>query len=163
MQKTTARELDAFDLRILALYQDDVRITTEALGEHVGLSAAAVQRRLKRMRETGVIEAEVARICPRMVGLPLTCIVNVDIDRETATDLDRFKARMLACADVQQCYYVTGEADFILVLLVADMEAYEAFTRAHLLADANVHSFTTQVVMDRVKTGVSLPLSALRK
>jgi DNA-binding Lrp family transcriptional regulator len=149
---------DAFDLRILALYQHDVRVAAERIGDRVGLSAAAVQRRLKRLRERGVIEAEVACIAPRAVGLPVTCIVTVDLDRETAADLDRFKARMAACAEVQQCFYVTGEADFVLVVLAADMESYEAFTRRHLLGDANVRSFTTHVALERVKCGVSVPL-----
>lgn len=159
MHKTVRRDPDAFDLRILALYQDDVRVTAETIGERVGLSAAAVQRRLKRMREAGVIEAEIAQVSPASVGYPLSCIVSVDIDRETAADLDRFKARMLACAEVQQCYYVTGVADFILVVLVADMLAFEAFTRAQLLADANVRSFTTHVVMEPVKVGLQVPLN----
>lgn len=158
MQTNRTPELDAFDLRILARYQHDTRLTAEAIGAEVGLSAAAVQRRLKRLRECGVIEAEMARVSPRAVGLPLTCIVTVDIDRESAADLARFKARMLACPQVQQCWYVTGQADFVLVVLVPDMEAYEAFTREHLLDDANVRSFTTHVAMDRVKSGVSVPL-----
>lgn len=159
MQPDRTPDLDTFDLRILARYQHDTRLTAEAIGAEVGLSAAAVQRRLKRLRESGVIEAEVARVSPRAVGLPLTCIVTVDIDRERAADLARFKARMLACPQVQQCWYVTGQADFVLVVLVPDMEAYEAFTREHLLDDANVRSFTTHVVMDRVKSGVSVPLN----
>lgn len=158
MPPTDSDAPDAFDLRILALYQHDVRLAAERIGERVGLSAAAVQRRLKRLRERGVIEAEVARIAPRAVGLPITCIVSVDLERETAADLDRFKARMLACAEVQQCYYVTGEADFVLVVLAADMELFEAFTRHHLLADANVRSFTTHVALERVKCGMSVPL-----
>lgn len=153
-------DLDAFDLRILSHYQNDTRIPAEEIGAVVGLSAAAVQRRLKRMRETGVIEAEVARVSPRAVGLPVTCIVTVDIDRESAADLARFKASMLACPTVQQCWYVTGQADFVLVVLVPDMEAYETFTREHLLRDANVRSFTTHVVMDRVKSGVTVPVRA---
>lgn len=158
MPKSLPVDLDAHDLRILALYQRDTRIASETIGAEIGLSAAAVQRRLKRMRETGVIEAEIACVSPRAVGLPVTCIVNVDIDRETAADLARFKSRMLACEQVQQCYYVTGQADFVLIVLVADMESYEAFTRTHLLQDANVRSFTTHVVMERVKAGSALPL-----
>jgi Lrp/AsnC family leucine-responsive transcriptional regulator len=160
MHKSDSDAPDAFDLRILALYQHDVRLAAERIGERVGLSAAAVQRRLKRLRESGVIEAEVARIAPRTVGFPVTCVVTVDIDRESAADLARFKERMRACPEVQQCYYVTGEADFVLVVMAADMETYEAFARHHLLADANVRSFVTHVAMERVKTGVALPLPA---
>ena len=158
MPPSAAIALDAFDLRILAMYQHDVRLPAERIGDQVGLSAAAVQRRLKRLRENGVIEAEVARIAPRAVGLPITCIVTIDLDRETAAELARFKARMAACAEVQQCYYVTGQADFVLVVLAADMEAYEQFTRRHLLDDPNVRSFTTHVALERVKSGVAVPL-----
>ena len=99
MPPSAAIALDAFDLRILAMYQHDVRLPAERIGDQVGLSAAAVQRRLKRLRENGVIEAEVARIAPRAVGLPITCIVTIDLDRETAAELARFKARMAACAE----------------------------------------------------------------
>jgi DNA-binding Lrp family transcriptional regulator len=119
-----------------------------------------VQRRLKRLREIGVIQREVAEIVPRTVGLPITCMVAVDLDRERVSDLDRFKRKMLGMTEVQQCYYVTGQADFVLIVLVKTMEDYEAFTRRALLDDDNVRSFVTSVVLDRVKTGVAVPLAA---
>jgi len=74
---------------------------------------------------------------------------------------ERLTLRPFSVADapeVQQCYYVTGQTDFILIVLAASMEDYEAFTRRALLDDANVHSFVTSVVLDRVKTGVSVPV-----
>ena len=151
-------DLDAFDRRILARWQHDTRRSAESIGAEIGLSAAAVQRRLKRLRETGVIEAEVAKLSPRALGAGVTCLVSVDLDREGTADIARFRQRMTALDCVQQCYYVTGNADFVLVVLQPDMAAYEAFTREHLLVDGNVRSFTTQVVMDAAKTGVALPL-----
>jgi len=151
--------LDAFDRRILALWQGDTRLPAKTIGDEVGLSAAAVQRRLKKMREEGVIEAEVALLDPVALGLPVTCIVNVDLDRERSVDLDRFRRKMLACAEVQQCYYVTGQSDFVLIVLAADMAAYEAFTRRVLLDDANVKSFVTHVVMSRVKASCLLAIA----
>jgi Lrp/AsnC family transcriptional regulator, leucine-responsive regulatory protein len=160
MQKDASTDLDSFDLQILARYQHDTRQTAESIGAAIGLSAAAVQRRLKRLRETGVIEAEIARIAPSTVGFPLCCIVSVDIEREGAAELARFKARMLACPEVQQCYYVTGDTDFIVVVLARDMAAYEALTRDFLLNDPNVRRFTTHVVMEQVKAGASVPLPA---
>jgi Lrp/AsnC family leucine-responsive transcriptional regulator len=162
MQSNVPNELDEFDLQILARYQHDTRQTAEAIGAQVGLSAAAIQRRLKRLRESGVIEAEIARVAAGAVGFALTCIVTVDIDRESAAELARFKARMLACAEVQQCFYVTGATDFVLVVLTRDVAAYEAFTREHLLNDSNVRSFTTHVVLDQVKAGSAVPLSAAK-
>lgn len=150
--------LDALDLAILARYQQDTRIAAQDIGDVIGLSAAAVQRRLKRMRETGVIEAEVARVAPGAVGYPITCIVSVDLDREAIADMDRFKDRVCRFAQVQQCYYVTGQIDFILIVLARDMADYDAFTRDALLGDPNVRSFTTHVALDRVRVGLSTPI-----
>lgn len=159
MHKKNAVVIDALDLRILALHQGDTRLPAKTIGDAVGLSTAAVQRRLKNLREHGVIEREVAQLQPRLLGLPVTCIVNVDLDRERAHDLDRFRRAMLASPEVQQCYYVTGQADFVLVVLAADMESYEAFTRRALLDDPNVRSFTTHVVLERVKVGLEVPVA----
>lgn len=151
-------ELDAFDYRILARWQDDTRVPAKVIADAIGLSAAAVQRRLKRLRELGVIRRETAELDPQQLGLPVTCIVAVDLERESAADLERFRRRMLACAEVQQCYYVTGQSDFMLVVLVESMQAYDAFTRRALLDDANVRSFTTHVALERIKTGSRIAL-----
>jgi len=148
--------LDAFDRKILEQYQHDTRIPAETIGTAVGLSATAVQRRLKRLRENGVIMAEIAVLSPAALEQPVTCVVSVDLERESAADIDRFKAEMSTYAEVQQCYYVTGAADFFLVTLTRSMEAYEAFTRRVLLGDPNVRSFTTHVVLDRAKVGLSV-------
>jgi Lrp/AsnC family transcriptional regulator, leucine-responsive regulatory protein len=151
-------ELDAFDYRILARWQDDTRVPAKTIADAIGLSAAAVQRRLKRLRELGVIRREAAELDPQQLGLPVTCIVAVDLERESAADLERFRRKMLACTEVQQCYYVTGQSDFMLVVLVESMQAYDAFTRRALLDDTNVRSFTTHVALERIKTGSQLPL-----
>ena len=151
--------LDDFDRRILERYQHDTLAPARALGEAVGLSTAAVQRRLKRLRAAGVIRREVAEVAPKAVGLPLTCVVSVDLESERTGDLDRFKRKMLGLPEVQQCYYTTGQVDFVLIVLAATMEDYEAFTRRALLDDDNVKSFTTTVVLDRVKTGVAVPIA----
>lgn len=155
-------DLDDLDLKILEHYQHDTLMPARTIGETVGLSTAAVQRRLKRMRKIGVIHREVAELAPTSVGRPVTCVVAVTLHQEHAVDLARFKRKMTALAEVQQCYYVTGEADFILVVLVSSMAEYDAFTQRDLLDDANVRSFTTSVVLDRVKTGVSVSVSRNR-
>ncbi|UXI68555.1 Lrp/AsnC family transcriptional regulator [Tahibacter amnicola] len=158
MHENETTGLDAFDRRILARYQHDTQLSAAAIGEAIGLSAAAVQRRLKRLRETGVIEHEIAQLAPKALGMPVTCIVGVDLERESAADLDRFRQKICSFAEVQQCYYVTGQADFILVVLAADMESYEQFTRRALLDDTNVRSFSTCVSLERVKVGLAVPV-----
>jgi DNA-binding Lrp family transcriptional regulator len=152
--------LDALDLKILAHYQHDTRTPAQAIGARVGLSAAAVQRRLKQMRDTGVIVAEVAQIAPERVGYPTTCIVGVTLEREGRAENARFKQAMALQRRVQQCYSVTGEVDFMLVVLARDMADFEAFAQAALYSDANVKSFTTYVCLDRVKVGAGSPIDA---
>jgi Lrp/AsnC family transcriptional regulator, leucine-responsive regulatory protein len=153
-----AAALDALDRRILAIYQHDTRQPAQAIGDDVGLSAAAVQRRIKRMRETGVITAEIAQINPDAVGLPVTVVVHVDIERETLRYIDAFKAAMRARPEVQQCWYTTGLTDFILVVRVASMAGYEQFTREALVSYDNVAKFTSYVVLGEVKSGLALSI-----
>lgn len=158
MPNNDTAPLDDFDYRILQRWQADTRLPAKVIAEEIGLSVAAVQRRLKRLREQGVIRREIAELDPAQLGLPLTCIVLVDLDRETSADLDRFRRKMQACAEVQQCYYVTGQHDFVLIVLAADMLAFDAFARRNLVDDPNVRGFTTQVVFERVKTGTLVPV-----
>lgn len=96
------------------------------IAEAVHLSAASVQRRIRRLEAGGVIAAHEARIAPEAVGLSLTIIVTVELERETPADIDAAKRLFLAAPEVQQCHYVTGESDFVLVVVVAQMSDYEA-------------------------------------
>jgi Lrp/AsnC family transcriptional regulator, leucine-responsive regulatory protein len=155
---TALNVLDALDRRILTTYQHDTRLPAQAIGDDIGLSAAAVQRRIKRMRETGVIAAEIAQVNPDAVGLPVTVVVHVDIERETLQYIDAFKTAMRSRLEVQQCWYTTGLTDFILVVRVPSMAAYEQFTRDALVSHDNVAKFTSYVALTEVKSGLSLNL-----
>ncbi|MEC3981914.1 Lrp/AsnC family transcriptional regulator [Amycolatopsis sp. H20-H5] len=151
-------DLDTLDTAILACLQADSRTIAEVIGAKVGLSAAAVQRRIKRLRDTGVIEREVAVLSPKALGLAMTFVVTVEMERERVDVLDEFRQRTLAEECVQQCYWVTGAADFVLVVNCRDMAEFDAFTRRMFLENPNVRHFTTSVAMDRVKVGLTLPL-----
>lgn len=151
--------LDDFDRTILSLYQHDTKMAAQTIGQEVGLSTAAVQRRIKRMRGAGVIRAEIAHVDAAQVGLPVSVIVHVDIERETLQHIDAFKALMRKRAEVQQCWYTTGLTDFILVVHVASMGAYEQFTRDVLVSHDNVAKFTSYVALGEVKSGLTLNLS----
>lgn len=140
--------LDAFDRRILQIYQRDTRLPAERIGDRVGLSAAAVQRRLKKLRETGVILAETAELDCARLGLGVTAVVQVDLVDESACATLAFREKMDARREVQQCYGVAGSVDYILMVIVPDLAAYDAFCKACLLNDANVRSFTTHIVLD---------------
>lgn len=150
--------LDGFDRKILAILQNDNSTPQRAIGDAVGLSAPAVQRRIKRMAEDGVIRANVAVVDPAAVGQPITIFVEVEVISETAHQIEQAKAEFAASAEIQQCYYVTGEADFILVIVVPTMADYEALTRRLFFGNNNVKRFRTFVAMDRVKVGLSVPV-----
>ena len=133
-------------------------MTSDNIAEQVGLSPAAVQRRLKKMREQGVIQADVSIINPKAVGQAMTFVVQVTLERERVDLMHNFKKEMTANRSVQQCYYVTGSSDFILIVTAADMEGYDNFTREAFFDNANIKSFQTNVVMDNVKTGMTIPI-----
>ncbi|MET8999424.1 Lrp/AsnC family transcriptional regulator [Amycolatopsis sp. Hca4] len=151
-------DLDQLDIAILACLQSDARTIAETIGAKVGLSAAAVQRRIKRLREAGVIEREVAVLSPEALGLSMTFVVTVEMERENLAVFDGFRRQVLAEDAVQQCYYVTGTADYVLIVTCPDMAGFEAFTRRMFFDNPNVRHFTTSVAMDRVKVGLELPL-----
>lgn len=151
--------LDSFDIAILRILQRDNTTPQRVIGEAVNLSAPAVQRRIKRLEQAGVIRANVAVIEPAAVGQAITLFVEVELVSETAQDIDAAKREFTAAEAVQQCYYVTGEPDFILVVVVPSMAAYEALTRNLFFENNNVRKFRTFVAMDRVKVGLTVPLA----
>jgi Lrp/AsnC family transcriptional regulator, leucine-responsive regulatory protein len=149
--------MDKRDRKILGLYQHDTRRIAASIGTEVGLSAAAIQRRLKSLRAAGVIRAEIAQLDPGMLGVRITCIVTVSMAPSAAShrQLDRFKRSMAAAPEVQQCYHVTGSMDFVVIVMVPTMEDYASFARRCFESDKSVARFDTHVVLNRVKTGVA--------
>lgn len=151
-------DLDRFDARLLSLLQNNNRQSSEELGAIVGLSATAVQRRLKRLREKGIIEADVSIVTPKAVGRPIAMLVLVSLERERVDIVDRFKQSIRQTPEVMNGYYVTGDSDFVLIVTAESMEDYEAFTRKFFYENPDIKGFKTMVIMDRVKTGFSVPI-----
>ncbi|KWV53985.1 AsnC family transcriptional regulator [Rhizobium altiplani] len=150
--------LDDFDRKILALLQRDNLTPQRMIGEAVNLSAPAVQRRIKKMTEAGVIKANVAIVDPAALGHPITIFVEVEVISETAEQIESAKREFAATPEIQQCYYVTGEADFVLVVVVPSMKEYESLTRRLFFGNNNVKRFRTFVAMDRIKAGLEVPV-----
>lgn len=150
--------IDTFDRILLTSLQEDARIPQSDLGERANLSTAAVNRRLKLLASAGVIERYAACVNPKAVGYPLTVVVEVKVESERADLLDEMQRNFRACPQIQQCYYVAGDCDFVLIFLVRDMEQYVALSRRLFRDNANVKAFKTLVAMDRVKTGMTVPI-----
>jgi DNA-binding Lrp family transcriptional regulator len=155
-------ELDRFDRQLLNLIQADVGQTAEQLAEQVGLSPSAIQRRLRRMREQGLIVRDIALVDPARIGPTTLFIVSVQVERERPELLARFREWLAAQETVQQAFYVTGESDFILVVTAPDTEAYDAMMTRLVSENPNVKRFTTNVVLSPIKRGqmIPIPLSA---
>jgi len=150
-------QLDEKDRQLLDLLQHDARQSLESLALEVSLSAPAVQRRIRRMREAGVITGDVAVVDPAAVGFPMTFIVIVELERERAEQIDAFRRKVAGESRVQQCYYVTGEGDFVLVALARSMDDFEVLTRRLFFADPNVRRFRTSVAMGKSFRSLSVP------
>lgn len=149
-------KLDKYDLLLLAALQDNGRISQSELGEMTNLSTAAVNRRLKLLSAQGVIERYSACLSPKALGYDITVVVEVKVENERVDLLDGMQRRFAACPQVQQCYYVAGEWDFILIFLVRSMDQYVALTRELFFEAGNVKSFNSLMAMNRVKVGAGV-------
>jgi len=149
---------DRTDARILEIVQKNNRQTSEIIGDMAGLSATACQRRLKRLRSEGIIEADVSIVSPRAVGRPIQMLVLVTVERERSDIIDKFKKAIKSSADVVNGFYVTGDADFVLYVTARTMEDYEQFTRRFFYENSDIKGFKTMVIMDRVKAGFAIPI-----
>lgn len=150
--------LDNYDLKLLAAIQQDARSAQTELGEAINLSTAAVNRRLKRLSDEGVIERYTAVLSPDALGYGLTIVANVEVESEQLDQLDATRRSFKACPYIQQCYYVAGEWDFILIFVVQSMAQYNELTRELFFGNANVKRFKTYVTLSRDKVGVSIPV-----
>jgi len=155
----THGDLDATDWRILDQLQADASLSNQDLAARVHVSPATCLRRVKRLTDQGVIERHVALLSADKLGVSLTALAEVSLDRQGAEHLAAFEARAVADAAVQQCYRVSPGPDFMLVLQVADMPAWHALVQRLFTQDANVRNVKSFFSVHRAKfaPGVLLP------
>lgn len=150
-RKTGPVLLDDLDRRILGVLQTDNRLSFAELADKVGSSAASCMRRVNRLRERRVIIGDVALVDPKALGKSCTVILTVELERERLDLVDEFKRAMSATPEVTQCYMVTGDADFVLMVSVADVEAFDRFVKAKLYTNPNIRKFRSMITLDHVK------------
>lgn len=154
--------LDAVDWRLLDLMQQDASRSNQALAEAAHLTAPTCLRRVKRLVDAGLVERQVAlldadRLAP-LLGHGLTVLAEVTLERQDAERLDAFEARVAPDPAVQQCYRVSPGPDFVLVLRLPDMPAYQALAQRLFHADANVRNVKAFFSIKRSKFDPRLPL-----
>ena len=151
-------DLDATDLRLLDVLQTDAALSNQDLAERAHTSPATALRRVRRLVEMGVIERRVALLNPHALGEGLTALVEITLDRQGAEHLDAFEQRAVAESPVQQCWRVSPGPDFVLVLRVADMPAYQALVQRLFTQDANVRNVKAFFSVKRAKFDTRQPL-----
>lgn len=147
--------IDAIDIHLLDLLQTDASLSNQALAERVHVSPPTCLRRVKRLRDAGLIEREIALLQPdrlaAALGHGLTALVEISLDRQGAEWLEAFEACVVLDDAVQQCYRVSPGPDFMLVVHVADMPAYQALAQRLFTSDANVRNVKAFFSVKRAK------------
>jgi Lrp/AsnC family transcriptional regulator, leucine-responsive regulatory protein len=158
MSRASPVPLDEIDLDLLDLLQHDVSRTLRELGEAVRLSPSAVHRRLARYHSSGVIERRVAILDPQSVGGRQLAVVLVTLEQQSSQDNASLRARLLATPEVQQCYDVAGEWDYVVVLVTGGMHECRELTERLFLDEPGVKRFVTLPVFEAVKIGIDIPV-----
>jgi Lrp/AsnC family transcriptional regulator, leucine-responsive regulatory protein len=154
-------ELDSFDRRIIAALQADARLSNVELAERIGLSPSPCLRRVKRLEREGYIEGYRATLHRKRVGLGLTVFVGVKIDAHADIKAVEFEETVTAMSEVVACHMISGEVDYLLEVVVADLERYQKFLVGKLLDLAIVKEVRSNIAIQTLKAASLLPLDHL--
>ena len=153
-----SRNPDKLDRALLHELQVDGTLTNDQLAERVGLSASAVHRRVQHLTAAGIIQRTIAVVDPAKVGRSDQFIVGIEVERERPELVQPLRAWLRAEDCVQQGYYVTGTADYVLVISAGDIGAFDQLMSRMMQENSNVRRFTTNVVMATIKRGLYVPV-----
>ena len=150
--------LDAIDRRILAVLQDNARIANVDLAGRAGISASPCWRRVRDLEQSGVIARYVTLVDPAALGLQVSVFVQVTLEKQVETALGEFERAVQARPEVMECYLMTGDADYHLRVVVADLPAYERFLMDHLTKVPGIANIRSSFALKQVKYTTALPL-----
>jgi len=156
--RTRPFKLDEIDLKILSLLQSSSKITNAMLAEKVGISPPSTLERVRKLEQRGVIEGYVALLNPKKLNKSITAIVQVSLGEHSHENLTRAKASIGAFEEILQCWHTAGDQDFVLHVVVSDMQAYETFVTEKLSTVAKIANIKTAMVLRTVKQTTSIPL-----
>ncbi|HEX2727195.1 MAG TPA: Lrp/AsnC family transcriptional regulator [Beijerinckiaceae bacterium] len=151
--------MDVTDKKILGLLQQDATLSIAEVGERVGLSQTPCWKRIQRLESDGVIERRVALLNPEKLGLKITALVAIEAGDHSAAWIANFADRVSAMPEVLEIYRMAGDVDYVLRVVVADMQTYDAFYK-RLVAAVPLKNVTTRFAMERVKSTTALPIEA---
>jgi len=158
LAETANSKLSAIDRKILRALQEDGRMTVQAIADRVGLSASPCLRRIRQLEVAGIITAYSATVDQKAVGLPVSVFISIKLERQRAEELDRFAAAVSRWPEVMECYLMTGQFDYLLRVVCADLGAYEEFLRQKLTQLEGVGSIESSFSLAQVKYSRVLPV-----
>ncbi len=150
--------MDAIDRKILAVVQEDASLSVAEIGQRVGLSSTPCWKRLQRLEADGVITKRVALIDPEKIGLGITVFVSVETGDHSQEWLGRFAEVVNAMPEVMEFYRMAGDVDYVLRVVVPDMQSYDLFYKK-LIATVPLKNVTSRFAMERIKSTTALPIA----
>ena len=154
--------LDGIDRNILDTLQRDGRLSNADLADKVGLSASPCWRRVKALEEAGIIKGYVALVDSKAVGLPVNVFMSVSLTTQVQSALQRFEKAVQQRPEVMECYLMTGDSDYLLRIVVPDLEAYERFVM-DFTRIAGIAQIRSSLALRPVKQGTALPMGHLER
>lgn len=150
--------LDRIDLQILNALQDDARLSNVELADRVGLSPSPCARRVKLLEQQGVIQRYVTLVDAASVGLPISVFIHITLEKQIESALQIFEENVSQYPEVMECYLMTGDADYLLRVVVADLETYQRFLMERLTKIPSVASIKSSFALRQIKYRTALPL-----
>ena len=150
--------LDATDWRILGMMQSDAKYTNKEIATALGLTITPVYERIRRLEREGIIRKYVALLAPERLGMQLVAYCNVSIKEHSKPFIRQFEKEVISLKEVVECYHIAGGFDYLLKIVVSDMEAYQHFIVETLAALDNIGKVQSSFVMEVIKHSTELPL-----
>ena len=151
--------LDEIDRRILHHLQENARISNVELARAVGLSPSPCSRRVRDLEEAGIVKEYVTLIDPAAANLPVSVFISVTLEKQVEQDLEVFESAVRDLPEVMECYLMTGDADYLLRVVIADLEAYKSFLMDHLTRIPGVANIRSSFTLKQVKYRTALPIA----
>lgn len=151
--------LDAIDIKILNALQEDGRLSNVELSERVGLSPSPCLVRVRALERAKIIQRYVALLDPARIGLGVSVVIQVSLEKQTELALDRFQGFISACPEIMECYLMTGDSDYLLRVVVADVQELQQFIVNRLSKTPGVANIRSSFALQQVKYKTALPLA----
>ena len=151
--------MDETDRHILRLLQEDAALTTAEIAERVGLSPSPCWRRIRQLRESGVILRSVTLLDPRAVGFNVMVMASVQLSQHIKKNIEAFEKMVIELPEILECHAMSGERDYVLRIAAADIDGYHSFIRERLIHLPYVASVSSSFMLKQVKNTTALPIA----